>query len=92
MNYKYHYNGFEIEDLGDGYKVAAYHYKTLKEAMADIDNHIDARIKDLHQRIDKTLDLKLKNKKSYSLAMQRVKKLNEMIEELHNLKGEQTHA
>jgi len=41
MSYKYHYKGFEIEDLGDGYKVAVYHYKTLKEAMADIDRHID---------------------------------------------------
>jgi len=42
MNYKYHYKGFDIEDLGNGYKVAVYHYKTLKEAMTMIDRHIDA--------------------------------------------------
>ncbi len=92
MNYKYHYRGFDIEELGNGYKVAAYHCETLKEAVAMIDKHIDAKILDLRQRIDGMLDRNFITKNHYSRVMQQVKTLNSKIEELHNATEGTYHA
>ena len=79
----YKYKGFDVEEMeGGAYRFGMFQYKTLREVVSQIDQHINARIQQLRQDQQIILDGRYSNKTWHEQAQKRVKALQDAIDEL----------